>query len=106
MHSAAGERLGITKDEIEKLVRLEESDFEYREWLALKFARDFVVAGGKEPAGEFFDDFKEQYSAKERGYILKLARMQYFMTRFMHAVKRQPWRDEKEYNFDKKDMIT
>ncbi len=92
----------MTKEEIENLISLEKSDFEYREWLALKFARDLVYADGKAPKGEYLKEFKEQYSEKDRGYILKLAKMQYFLTRVMHTIKRQPWR---EYSFDDKDMI-
>ena len=38
-----GRKLGLSDDEISKLASIPKSDFEYREWTALNYARDFAT---------------------------------------------------------------
>ncbi|HOT46230.1 MAG TPA: hypothetical protein PLM53_02035 [Spirochaetota bacterium] len=92
LHSAVGGRLGITGDEIEKLIALDPKDFEYREWLALKYAQDWTALGGDEPAGSHMDDFRKMYSPRERAYILKLMRMMRFANYFNNTFRGRAWR--------------
>ena len=43
----------MTDTEIEKLIDLNKSDFEYREWLALKYAQDWAFLNGAEPESAY-----------------------------------------------------
>ena len=92
LHSAVGGRLGITGEDIEKLILLDQRDFEYREWLALRYAQDWIALDGGEPAGAFMRDFSKLYSAKERAYILKLVRMMRFANYFNNTFRGRAWR--------------
>ncbi len=92
LHSAVGGRLGITGDDIEKLITLDPKDFEYREWLALRYVQDWIALGGDEPAGSYMEDFHTMYSMKERTYILKLVRMMRFANYFNNTFRARAWR--------------
>jgi hypothetical protein len=81
-----GRKLGLTDDEISKLGNISKSDFEYRKWVALNYARDFATLGGKEPAGEYLEDYYSLYSEKEQKHILKIARQMDFMNRLISTI--------------------
>jgi hypothetical protein len=91
-HSSLAGRLGIGEDEIEKLISLDKKDFQYREWLALKYAQDWVFLGGKEPAGEFMDDFRREYGPRDRKYILKLMRVMRFANCWNNTFQGRAWK--------------
>lgn len=93
VHSSLAGRLGIGEGEIEKLIALDKNDFEYREWLALKYAQDWIFLGGAEPAGEHIDDFRRAYGAQERKYILKLMRVMRFANCWNNTFHGRAWRD-------------
>ena len=93
-HTAVGKQLGISQEEIERLINLDKSDFEYKEWLALKYARESGLIGGEEPKGDFLEEFEKHYTERERKYILKLIRVQGFANRLVNSIKRSPWRSD------------
>jgi hypothetical protein len=92
LHAAVGGRHGITREEIDRLVALDRKDFEYREWLALKYAQDWILLGGSEPASDYMDDFRGHYTEKERARILKLVRMMRFANLWNNTLQGRPWR--------------
>ena len=69
----------MKEQEIEKLVQLNRADFEYREWLPLKYARDWAVLNGEAPQGDYVADYHSHYSGDERAYIHKIMGMMRFM---------------------------
>lgn len=105
-HSAVGGRLGINGSDIDKLIALDPKDFEYREWLALKYAQDWVALGGDEPAGDYMDDYRNRYSDRERKYILKLMRMMRFANYFNNTFRRRAWRNDLEQSVCSLDRAT
>ena len=60
-HSASGRRLGITEKEINNLFKLDKSDFDFKEWLALKYAQEWTFLDGQEPSGDYVADFKNKF---------------------------------------------
>ncbi len=96
IHGAVGKRYGVSQDFIEKLVALEKSDFEYKEWLALKYARDMALMNGKSPENEYEHDFTILYAQKERNYILKVIRLMIFSNCINNSLKKQSWRADLE----------
>ncbi|HOD15555.1 MAG TPA: hypothetical protein PLA65_15535 [Spirochaetota bacterium] len=92
LHAAVGGRLGITRDEIDRLLTLDKNDFEYREWLALKYARELTLLDGAEPESDYMDDFRLNYTGKERARILKLVRMMRFANLWNNTLRGRPWR--------------
>ena len=68
----------MTDTEIEELIELNKSKFEYREWLALKYAQDWAFSKGAEPKGDYVGDFKSHYPEKQREYMRKIMRMMRF----------------------------
>ena len=93
-HTAVGKQLGISQEEIERLINLDKSDFEYKEWLALKYARESILIEGEEPKGDYLEEFEKHYTKRERKYILKLIRVQGFANRLVNSIKRSPWRSD------------
>jgi protein-S-isoprenylcysteine O-methyltransferase Ste14 len=57
---------------------LNKSDFEYREWLALKYAQDWALENGAEPQGDYIEDFQSHYSEEQKEYMHKIMRMMRF----------------------------
>lgn len=106
LHSAVGGRLGITGNDIETLIALDPKDFEYREWLALKYAQDWVALDGDEPAGDYMDEYRNQYSERERKYILKLMRMMRFANFFNNTFRSRAWRSDLEQTVCSLDRAT
>jgi hypothetical protein len=95
-HSAVGGRLGISADEINRLVELDKKDFEYREWLALKYAQEWIFLGGREPESDYMADYRRHYAKKERASILKLIRMMRFANLWNNTRHGRPWRADLE----------
>jgi len=93
-HTAAGRRLGITAEDIDKLIYLKQEDFDYREWLALKFVQDWIFSDGKEPEDAYVSDYNTNYSEKERRCVLKLLRMMRFANYFNNTFFHKPWRTD------------
>jgi hypothetical protein len=92
VHSAVGGKLGITREEIDRLVALDPKDFEYREWLALKYAQEWILFGCREPESDYMEDFRKQYTKKERARILKLVRMMRLANLWNNTFNGRPWR--------------
>ena len=88
-NSAVGRKLGLSDDEISKLAGISKSDFEYREWVALKYVRDFATLGGKAPTGEYLEDYYKLYSEKEQKHILKIAGQIDFINRLVSTITRE-----------------
>lgn len=98
--SAVGRKLGLSDDEISKLASIPKSDFEYREWTALNYARDFATLGGKEPTGEGLEEYYRLYSEKEQKHILKIARQMDFINRLMSTITRKNPADTCNISFE------
>jgi hypothetical protein len=96
IHGAVGKRYGVSQDFIEKLIALEKSDFEYKEWLALKYARDMALMNGNSPENEDMHAFTSMYSQKERNYILKIIRLMIFSNCINNSLTKQSWRADLE----------
>jgi protein-S-isoprenylcysteine O-methyltransferase Ste14 len=68
----------MTDSEIERLIELNKSDFEYKEWLALKYAQDWVFLNGAEPKSDSMADYQSHYPKEQREYIHKIMRLMRF----------------------------
>ena len=85
---------GLRDEEIDRLAALDRKDFEYREWLALKYAQEWILLGGSEPESDYMDDFRAHYPEKERARILKLVRMMRFANLWNNTLQGRPWRTD------------
>lgn len=79
----------MTETEIGKLIELNKSDFEYREWLALKYAQDWALSKGEEPEGDYLGDFRSHYSHEHIEYMHKIVRMMMFMNSLGNTLSRR-----------------
>lgn len=75
VHTAWALALGLQKEDVEKLARLDKNDFPEKEWIALNYARKFAVQRGREPKGPEVFAYNTAYSRKERAYMKKILRM-------------------------------
>lgn len=91
-HSSLGKRCGIKKEEIEHLVDMNPSNFEHKEWCALKYIRDRALLGDKEPEGEYLKDYINLYTDRERSYILKIMRTMLYSNYINNLIFKRPWR--------------
>ncbi len=92
VHASLAGRLGISTDEIDRLVALDEHDFPRPVWLALRYAQDWIFLGGTEPAGAYMEEFRARYAPRERAYILKIIRLMRFTNCVSNTVSGRPWR--------------
>ena len=86
----------MTDTEIEKLIELKKSDFEYREWLALKYAQDWAFLNGAEPESAYVGDFQSHYPKEQREYIKKIMRMMRFTNSLGNTLSRKSSNSETE----------
>lgn len=86
----------MTDAEIEELIELNRSHFEYREWLALKYAQDWALLNGSEPKGDYLADFRSHYSLEQREYIHKILRMMRFTNSLGNTLSPKSSRPERE----------
>ncbi|MGV7929910.1 MAG: hypothetical protein AB2L13_13590 [Spirochaetota bacterium] len=96
VHSAAGRRLGLTDGQIEDLLILDPLKFEYREWLALRYAQDRAFLDGAEPAGEHVREYNRHYTEAERARVDKLIRAMQFANYWNNTFRGKAWREERE----------
>ena len=91
MHSALGKRHGLTDNDLANLSTISESNFQHKEWVALKYVYEWTVPGGNEPSGDYMKEYKTLYSEKERARINKLMRLMLFSNYFSNFVFRKAW---------------
>ncbi len=96
VHSAAGRRLGLSEAQMEDLLTLDAQKFEYREWLALRYAQDRAFLDGAEPAGDYVGDYRRHYTAAERKRISKLICTMQFANYWNNTFRRRPWNSSRE----------
>ncbi len=82
----------MTKQEIENLITLRKENFDYREWLALSFAREWIFNNGNISEWVNLNEYKKVYSLQERKYILKLVKMMDFFNCAGNIFIRIPWK--------------
>lgn len=89
-----GRKAGITKDEYLSLIKLEKKDFDYREWIALIYARESAFAkGGEVPAG-INDQFNMEYSKTDQKLVKKLIRTMIFANYCGNIYYKRPWKKD------------
>ncbi len=71
---------------------MRKENFEYREWLALSFAREWIFSKGKPGAWEYLNEYEKAYSSSDRRYILKIIRMMDFFNHAGNMFIRIPWK--------------
>lgn len=96
IHSAVGRHLGLQREEIDSLLLLEPEKFDYREWLALKYAQDWALLDGSEPEGPHIADFYKNYTRNEIQRIQKLLRMIQFANYWNNTFKKRPISPDRE----------
>ncbi len=87
-----GRKAGISKEEYLSLIKLNKKDFEYREWVALTYAREWAYAKGIELSIEFSEEFRILYSQREQALIIKLLRMMLFANYCGNSYFKRPWK--------------
>lgn len=75
---------------------MKKSDFEYREWLVLKYARDWALSNGAEPESDSVADYQSHYSKEQREYIHKILRMMRFTNSLGNTLSRKSSSSEAE----------
>lgn len=68
---------------------MKKSDFEYREWLVLKYAQDWALLNGAEPESDSVADYQSHYPKEQREYIQKIMRMMRFTNSLGNTLSRK-----------------
>jgi len=89
VHSRWGKSAGVKEEEISDLETLDPARFEHREWVALMYARDYILFNGQPPDPEIAREFQDHYNEKERGDILAMIKMMDFSNRFNNTWDRE-----------------
>ncbi|MCX5868469.1 MAG: carboxymuconolactone decarboxylase family protein [Proteobacteria bacterium] len=89
VHSRWGKSAGVKEEEISDLEILDPAKFEHREWVALMYARDYILFDGRIPDEEITREYKKLYSEKERADILAMIKMMDFSNRFNNTWDRR-----------------
>ena len=86
--------MGITGEDLEKIVALDPKDFTRKKWLALKYARQTAASRGEEPVSPEADEFRAVYSKKEQAHIKKILRMMKAANYTTSTLLNTPWRKD------------
>ena len=89
VHSRWGQEAGLKPEAINELEILDPAKFEHREWVALMYARDYILFNGQPPDAEMVKEFEKLYSEKERADILAMIKMMDFSNRFNNTWDRR-----------------
>ena len=84
-----GRKLGLTDEDISAIAELNTEKFQHKEWVALRYAKDYAISGGKQPEMDDIADFIKLYSEKERRCILRVAAKMDFFNRLMASMSKQ-----------------
>jgi len=75
-------KTGISKEEIANLYTLKQKNFNYTEWLILKYAREWTLVKGENPSGDIVSEYETVVPEELRRYIDKLLRIMIFANYF------------------------
>lgn len=89
VHSRWGKSAGVKEGEISELETLDPARFEHREWVALMYARDYILFDGRLPDEEIVKEFEKLYGGRERADILAMIKIMDFANRFNNTWDRQ-----------------
>lgn len=89
VHSRWGKSAGVKEEEISELETLDPARFEHREWVALMYARDYILFDGRLPDEEIVKEFEKLYSGRERADILAMIKIMDFANRFNNTWDRE-----------------
>ncbi|MBU2515719.1 hypothetical protein KJ966_30750 [bacterium] len=78
------------------MIDLKPEDFEVREWLALKYAQDWVFFNEQEQESAHQVEYRQTYSDLEQKCIWKLLKMMQFANQFNNTFFRKQWRPDLE----------
>ena len=62
----------------------------------MKYAHEWTVLCGREPDGDFMEEFKSLYTKKEQGRINKLMRIMLFSNYLMNFIYNRSWKRDTE----------
>jgi len=88
-HSRFGRQAGLTKDQMVCLVDPSPEDSEYKEWVALEWARNWALTRGKFSDRKIVAEFESLYSEQERADILAVVTVMDFANRFANTITGQ-----------------
>ena len=80
-HRLYGRLAGLTDKEMDKLINLKPQDFDRKEWIALKYAKEVVSKEKKEIDSKIYKELKDRYSGDEVNTINEIINMINFTTR-------------------------
>ncbi len=96
IHTTVGRWNGLADEDIESLIYLKKEHFDYKDWVALKYAQEWTLRKGlSEPQGDYVTDYKYLYTEKERKSIdkmLRLMRWANFTSHFFFRTDFGKWR--------------
>ena len=95
-----GRKNEITKEEISALIKLNKNDFEYKEWVAFSYAREWAFTKGENIPGELKEELAKHYSKKEQGLITKLIHIKIFINYLVNALFKKPWKADESCNIN------
>ena len=75
-------KTGISKEEIANIYTLRQKDFDYTEWLILKYAREWTLVRGRNPSGDIVTEYEKVIPVELQRYVDKLLRMMIFANYF------------------------
>jgi hypothetical protein len=84
-----GRTAGLSKDEIKHLGRLDKEDFDEHLWIALVWARTYILFEGTFPDKSIADTFQRTYPPRERKAIFATLKLMLFFNMLMNVFDRR-----------------
>jgi hypothetical protein len=75
------------------MIKLNKNDFEYKEWVALVYAREWAFTRGENVPNELKEEFVKNYSKQEQGLIMKVIHIKIFIN-YLVSLFKKPGKDE------------
>lgn len=75
------------------LEELTPEKFDYKEWVALQWVRNYLVYEGNPPDAEIAREFENCYSLKEQVCIFAIFKLMFFFNMLVNTVRRERYTD-------------
>jgi hypothetical protein len=72
---------------------LKQEDFDYREWVALQWIRNYILFEGDMPDSKLVGEFKRLYSKKEQVRIFALVKMMLFSNMLSNSLIKETFKE-------------
>ena len=84
-----GRAAGLNSQEMKDLAALEKDKFDYKEWAALMWVRDYITFEGEFPEEQVVEEFEKLYTIKEQKRVVAVFKTMFFFNMLGNTINQK-----------------